>query len=351
MPVKVYDFFSGCGGTSLGFRQAGMDVVFALDSDPDAAATFKRNFPEARFVNDKIQNVAVQEIGEDVAGCGDNPILFCGCAPCQPFSKHNREGNPGDRRVSLLLEFGRFVAHYRPDYVFVENVPGLQEVADRFGPLSEFLQLLGSLGYDYKCDVVNANDYGVPQMRRRLVLVASPFEGIHFPPVKTHGPGSHRAYSTVRDNIRDLPPIAAGETHPEVPNHQCAGLSSLNLQRIRNTPVGGGRKDWPDELKLECHTNGHDGHTDVYGRMKWDGLAPVLTTRCISLSNGRFGHPEQDRAISVREAASLQTFPTDFVFEGKLNSAARQVGNAVPVLLARHFGECFARHAEAVAVG
>jgi DNA (cytosine-5)-methyltransferase 1 len=177
-----------------------------------------------------------------------------------------------------------------------------------------------------------------------LVLIASLLDTIKFPP-ETHGPGnSKQKYSTPREWIDNLPPIEAGETHQEISNHQAMNLSELNLRRIQATPIGGDRRDWPQELELECHTNGYTGHTDVYGRIKWDELSSCLTTKCTSLSNGRFGHPEQNRAISAREAACLQTFPRDFVFEGGISLVARQIGNAVPVLLAQQFGENFNKH-------
>ena len=162
--------------------------------------------------------------------------------------------------------------------------------------------------------------------------------------LSTYGPGApNDCYQTVWEAIGDLPPIRAGEKHPSVANHQSAALSEINLRRIRTTPTGGGRCDWPQELKLECHA-GHSGHSDVYGRMCKDRPAGALTTRCISLSNGRYGHPTQDRAISVREAARLQTFDDCFVFEGSMTSAAKQIGNAVPVLLAKTFGMHFSTH-------
>ena len=147
----------------------------------------------------------------------------------------------------------------------------------------------------------------------------------------------------MRDWIGDLPKIAAGDTHPTIPDHRAAGLSALNLKRIRATPEGGGNRDWSDELRLKCHEDA-TGYSDVYGRMSWDRPASGLTTRCISYSNGRFGHPEQDRAISVREAACLQTFPMDFQFAGSLSSMARQIGNAVPVRLAEAVGRHVAKH-------
>jgi len=338
MPVKVFDFFSGCGGTSKGFELAGMDVVFGLDSDPDAGASFRANFPDASFCQTDIAEVGLGRVDPLVDACHGHPLLFSGCAPCQPFTRQRTAQRPQDNRRALLCEFLRFVVRYLPEFVFVENVPGLQKVSSAMGPFRDLLKTLTEHGYDHCHRIVASQEYGVPQMRRRLVLVASRVGPVTFPP-ETHGAGRpHPAFATVRAAIGGLPPLAAGQSHPRVPNHVAMDLSPLNLARIRATPEGGGRQSWPPNLRLECH-NGHSGHTDVYGRMRWGAPATGLTTRCISLSNGRFGHPEQDRAISVREAACLQTFPMDFVLRGSPTSAARQIGNAVPVHLARRFGE------------
>ena len=225
---------------------------------------------------------------------------------------------------------------------------GLRDGAAGRGVFLNFTQKLEGLDYKTSHGVVRSQDYGVPQRRTRLVLLASRLGPIGFPP-KTHGPGTARpTYATVADWIGKLPAIAAGETHPRVPNHRAAGLSPLNLRRIRATPAGGGWQDLPDDLLPQSRKSGFSGFTDVYGRLRWDSPAPALTTRCISYSNGRFGHPQQDRAISVREAACLQTFPTDFVFTGSLNSQARQVGNAVPAILAQQFGEFVISHVQGI---
>jgi len=195
------------------------------------------------------------------------------------------------------------------------------------------------LGYKKAVKVIRSLDYGVPQMRRRLVVVASRLGEICIPKA-TYGPKTrNQEYSKVINWISGLPEIKAGETDSTDSNHRAASLSELNLERIQIP-----REKWPDRLKLKCHSNGYKGHTDVYTRMKWNQPATGLTTRCISLSNGRFGHPDQDRAISIREAACLQTFPREFVFHGSLNSRARQIGNAVPVILAKHFGQHLNRH-------
>lgn len=269
------------------------------------------------------------------------PVLFCGCAPCQPFSKQNRQRSTTDPRKSLLSEFGRFVEHWLPDYVFIENVPGMQRLKGDKGPLAGFKSLLKKLGYEFDVKVFPALWFGVPQTRERLVLLASRHSSISLPEA-THGPGKS-PFATVKDWIGELSPLSAGQSDANDPSHRAAVLSKLNLARIAATPEGGGRDSWPQELILECHKD-HKGHTDVYGRLAWDRPAAGLTTRCISYSNGRFGHPDQDRAISVREAACLQTFPNDFVFLGSLNSKAKQVGNAVPPLMARSVGHTLRKH-------
>jgi DNA (cytosine-5)-methyltransferase 1 len=346
-PIKVFDFFTGCGGTCRGFQNAGMDIVFALDNDPVAEKTFKRNFPDVEFKSDNIENVPCEELQPLIDLCKGHPLLFSGCAPCQPFTKQKTTKPKEDIRRTLLIWFLRFIEYYRPEFIFVENVPGIQKINDKEGPFKEFIISISAMGYQYKSDIVTSQSYGVPQMRRRFVLIASRLGPIDFP-CKTHGPDTDNEYSCVREWIADLPPIAAGETHPTVLNHRAAALSETNLERIGILKEGEGRVHWPENLRLKCHTNGYTGHTDVYGRIKWDSPATGLTTRCISLSNGRFGHPEQNRAISVREAACLQTFPRDFVFEGNLNSMARQIGNAVPVLLAEKFGSNFVDHFNSV---
>jgi DNA (cytosine-5)-methyltransferase 1 len=211
------------------------------------------------------------------------------------------------------------------------------------GTFARFCKALRTAGYHVASAVVDSQQYGVPQRRRRLIVMASRLGAIALPePTHGNGPGL-RPVSTVWEWIGDLPPIAAGEAHPSVPNHLASALTELNLKRLSATPPGGGRADWPASLQLACHAS-HDGHSDVYGRMHADAPAPVLTTKCTSISNGRFGHPYQDRPISVREAATLQTFPRNFLFEGGIKSATRQIGNAVPVLLAQRVGEAFMAH-------
>ncbi|MFC1985737.1 DNA cytosine methyltransferase [Chloroflexota bacterium] len=345
MPIHVFDFFSGCGGTCQGFQDAGMVIMSAIDNDNDSQATFHHNFPNSSLHSHNIEDIAVEDLQLLVNQCEGHPILFSVSAPCQPYTNQKTNKALNDPRLNLLDEFTRFAEHYLPDYVFLENVPGLQRITSEDNPFNRLLTMLENNGYESNYDIIRARDYGVPQRRKRLVLIASRHGVIHFPP-KTHGPNTeHEEYSKVVEWMSDLPSIEAGTSDSTVPNHIAAALTPINYRRIVNTSInGGGRGDWPDELKLTCHSNGYKGHTDVYGRMSWDSTASCLTTRCTSISNGRFGHPEQNRAISAREAACLQTFPRDFVFFGGITSMARQIGNAVPPLLAQRFGEAFNNH-------
>ena len=347
--VRVYDFFAGCGGASCGFRAAGMEISFALDFDADARSTFEANFADTHFEFSDIRDIEVDTIRARVEAERPRPVLFSGCAPCQPFTNQNttRPIFDKDERVPLLAQFGDLVEGCLPDLVFVENVPGLQKLDSHSQPFGGFLSRLDAAGYKVDYRAIRLARYGIPQSRRRLVLVGSRHGPIRLPD-ETHGPGtSNERYATVRDWISHLPPIDAGEEHEEVSNHRAAGLSALNGERVKATPEGGGHGDWPDDLKLDCHKD-FDGYSDVYGRMSWDLPASGLTTRCISYSNGRFGHPQQNRAISVREAACLQTFPEDFVFKGSMGGMARQIGNAVPVRLAEVLGQRFIEHLKTV---
>jgi len=335
MITSVVDFFSGCGGTSLGLRDSEMRILAGIDDDPDAAATFKLNFPEAKFFEKDIQDVSIEDIRELLP---DGEVMFAGCAPCQPFSKQNRSKAPDDPRRLLLGEFQRFVTALEPDHIIVENVPGLQRVGKN-GPLADFIDELEGLGYEVVWDILHASHYGVPQRRTSFVLLASLIPGRVQLPRPTHGP-KRLPVSIVQEWISGLPPLEAGTVDTNDADHCAMSVSEKNMQRLRATPEGGGRDSWPAELLLDCHSR-HKGHSDVYGRLAWDRPASAMTTRCLSYSNGRFGHPSEDRAISVREAACLQTFPRDFRFAGNITSRGRQIGNAVPPVLSRAIGRVF----------
>ena len=239
--VKVFDFFSGCGGASCGFQAAGLDVVFALDCDREAKRTFTGNFPKAHFELGDIQAVRVEQVQRYVEAARTDPVLFCGCAPCQPFTKQNttRPDVGDDDRVPLLLRFATFVEACVPDLVFVENVPGLQDIDSRSRPFHSFLKRLDACGYHVDFRSIRLAKYGVPQNRRRLILVASRHGAIKLP-AETHGPGTPTdRYETVRDWIAHLPPIQAGEEHPRVPNHRAAKLSCPECQADKGNPWRG----------------------------------------------------------------------------------------------------------------
>lgn len=337
--MRVIDFFCGCGGASKGFELAGFDIALGIDFDKNAADSYKANFPSTEFIHDDIRNIKVKHIAEKIPDWKESDLVFCACAPCQPFSSQNKNRHSGDKRRSLLSETKRFIRAFRPAYIFIENVPGIQNVKlEENGPFADYLHFLSRFGYQYEYRVVSSEFYGVPQQRKRLVVLAR-LNGQPIFPTPTHGIAG-RPFTTVRDFISGLPPLQAGEIDPNDPLHAAAIIKPHNIERLIHTPEGGDRRDWPDVLWLKCHQT-YDGHTDVYGRMSWDAPCKTLTTKCTSISNGRFGHPDttQHRAITFREAALLQTFPISFQFKGNRVSKSKQIGNAVPVLLAQRFAE------------
>lgn len=333
--MNAIDFFCGGGGMTKGLIDAGINVVFGLDSSALCKETYENN-NQIPYLERDILDVTAEQLQSEYPVLLDNDeLLMVGCAPCQPFSVLNPNNPAEHRSVNLLNEFGRIVQGIHPAHILVENVPGLRGRGENV--LRSFLDMLEEEGYEYDFDIVNAKNYGVPQNRRRFILIASRRFLPHIPE-PTHGKGL-LPYRTVFETISGYPELNAGETHETIPNHRAAGLSMINIQRLLATPLNGGsRTEWPKELWLNCHEN-FAGHTDVYGRMSWNNVAPTLTVKCYSISNGRFAHPQQNRAISLREAAALQTFPDDYVFYGNLQEVGKQIGNAVPVLLARTMGE------------
>ena len=334
--MKAYDFFCGAGGLTRGLLDAGIEVVTGFDHDERCRATYEYNNPGVRFVQLDIREIRPQALDLKYQPGRYNGILFAGCAPCQPFSSQ-RKGNGHCRDATLLGEFGRLVEAVLPEYVLIENVPGIAKVRG-FSTFRRFLKMLKVYDYEYDWRFLNAKSYGIPQNRRRLVLLARRYQQTSLPEAKY---GKHlRPFRTVRQAISHFPAITAGERNPHIPNHVAASITELNLQRLRMTPHDGGDwRDWPKHLLLKCHQGDYKGHTDVYGRMRWDYPAPALTSRCHSISNGRYGHPNQDRAISLREAAALQSFSDGYKFIEESNRhIAMQIGNAVPVRLGKQIG-------------
>lgn len=342
-PVSAVDLFCGAGGLTHGLLRAGIRVEAGIDVDPAAAHAYARNNAGARFLEWDVSRKRAPSIAKLFAE--GKYRLLAGCAPCQPFSKLTN-GKKGHRSWDLLDNFGRFVAGITPELVTMENVPELARRGHEV--FARFVRLLERHGYWVDWRVVNCTHYGAPQSRKRLVLLASRLGPIAVPSGRRSAP---ERWKTVRQTIGHLPPLASGARDASDPLHAAALLSPLNLRRLRATPADGGTKDdWPRRLLLECHrrSTGARYHS-IYGRMWWDKPAPTMTTLCNGIGNGRFGHPVQDRAITLREAALLQSFPRGYEFwprDEKLNCKAigRMIGNAVPPELARILGEALLNH-------
>lgn len=337
---KAIDFFCGGGGMTCGLRQAGIDVIAGVDFDKNAKETYEFNNPGAVYIQTDIRNLRSNyfERNFDIHPYDDSLILV-GCSPCQFYSIINSDKNKSQKSKNLLRNFARFIEYYRPGYVLVENVPGI--ITNKASILPFFLFELDRLGYKYDKRIVNMNDYGIPQNRRRFSLIATRLNEMEI-----QFPTQSEKKLTVRDvlgEINGFPKICAGHRDNTDVAHTAAGLSPKGLRRMRKTQHdGGSRLDWADdeELQLKCFIDHDDSFKDTYGRMWWDKPAPTITTKFFSISNGRFGHPEEDRAISIREGATIQTFPKDYVFKtNSIATAARIIGNAVPPEYARRLGE------------
>ena len=330
-PGSVVDVFCGVGGLSHGFVQEGFDVRAGIDVEGSCRYAYEHN-NRALFIERNVTDLTACAVNKLFAA--GQPRILVGCAPCQPFSTYSQKRS--DEKWRLLCEFARLVYEVKPDVVSMENVPRLISF-DNGKLFDEFVSMLEKGGYFVQWNVVDCADYGVPQTRKRLVVLASCVGPIELVP-PTHAPSVHL---TVRHAIGGLPPIAAGEYDAEDPLHYASRLSDTNLARIRAARPGASWDDWDPALVAECHRR-HTGrwYRSVYGRMRWDAPAPTITTQCNGFGNGRFGHPDQDRAISLREAAQLQTFPPDYEFFDParrwfVSAVARWIGNAVPVALAR----------------
>ena len=327
--IHAVDLFCGIGGLTHGLARSGITVKAGIDIDPSCRYPYEANNPDAQFTAADVRDVSFGDIAKHYEGA--DVSLLAGCAPCQPFSAHTRKtANSKADDCSLLEEFSRLIREGQPDIVSMENVPGLR----RHDAFQSFLLTLAKLGYDTKHGMLSCVDYGVPQSRKRLVLLASRLGRISLPPA------GHRT-ANVADYIVGLPEILDGEADPDDPLHVTLPLSDLNKERIRQSAPGGSWKDWDTEIVSDCHKTAH--YPASYGRMRWDAPAPTITTQFCYYSTGRFGHPEEDRAISLREGALLQTFPRDYEFLDRndtliIRQMARHIGNAVPVKLGEAIG-------------
>ena len=329
---RAIDFFCGGGGMTCGLRQAGIDVIAGVDFDADAKETYEYNNPKSTFIQADVKRLRSNFFEKNFSvKSNDDNLILVGCSPCQYYSIINTDKEKSVKSKDLLKNFARFIEYYRPGFVLVENVPGI--MTNKNSILPYFLKKLKKLGYEniiYK--IVDMSKYGVPQSRKRFSLIASRISELSITM-----PCEDSKVSIIRDflgSANGFPKIPAGHKDLSDFNHTTAGLSDVNLKRISKTKHNGGsRFDWANdmELQLPCFIGKDDSFKDTFGRMWWDKPAPTITTKFFSISNGRFGHPDEDRAISLREGATLQTFPKDYVFKtNSIAATAKLIGNAVP---------------------
>jgi DNA (cytosine-5)-methyltransferase 1 len=337
--IQAVDLFCGAGGLTAGLIKAGIDVPAGYDLEGACSYAYSSN-NGSTFVQKDVAGVTREEILNWYQP--GRLRLLAGCAPCQPFSTYNQgKDATQDKKWPLLYQFSRLIKESAPELVTMENVPDVT----KHQVYQDFVKNLGELGYYVWEERVRCEIYGLPQIRRRHVLLASKLGPIELIPA-THTEN----YVSVREAIANKAILAAGEANSDDPLHATQNLSVLNLQRIKASLPGGTWKDWPEHLRAKCHNKpSGKSYVGVYGRMEWDAPSPTITTLCYGYGNGRFGHPEQDRALSLREASILQSFPDDYSFQPeseKVNFKAvgKMIGNAVPVRLGEVIGLSFINH-------
>lgn len=339
--ISAIDLFCGAGGLTHGLIKSKVNVVAGYDIEESCKFAYEKNNKGATFYSEDVSRLN----SADVAALypeGDIKLL-AGCAPCQPFSTYSQGRDVReDKKWPLLYAFARLIEEIQPELVTMENVPDVT----KHEVYHDFVAKLKDQGYCVWAEAVYCPDYGIPQSRTRHVLLASKLGPIEI--IKpTRKP---KNYKKVEDVIAGLPPLSAGQSDPNDPLHKCSGLSELNLRRIRASVPGGSWWSWPEDLRAECHKKATGRtYSGVYARMSWDKPSPTMTTQCYGYGNGRFGHPEQDRGISLREAALFQTFPKSYQFveRGKkveITPIGKMIGNAVPVQLGKVIGRSLLTH-------
>jgi DNA (cytosine-5)-methyltransferase 1 len=345
------DMFAGAGGLTLGARRASFDVALAVEIDSEIIETYRRNHPNVRVLKRDVRRLSGEELLRALPR--RHIDLLMGCTPCQGFCSLTLKNKKQDPRNSLVLEMARLVEETSPEAVLMENVPGL---ATRGNVLfSTFTSRLRSAGYVTNWWNVQMADYGVPQYRRRLVMLAGKGFGIPLPP-PTHARDPRRAAG--RSAWRTLRDVIYGESRvitlsrtrraggPEAFNwHVVRDLRKATRARLRAAFPGGMRHSMDEAFLPECHRGGYDGFRNVYMRMSWDKPSPTITAGCTTPAKGRFGHPDCRRTtISVREAALIQTFPREFQFSSeKMELVCQMIGNAVPPLFAQRLASAAAQ--------
>jgi DNA (cytosine-5)-methyltransferase 1 len=339
------DLFAGGGGVTAGLKLAGFNVVAAVENDLQVIDTYVANHPETHLFSNDIRFVSGKSIKELLPKERQLDLL-AGCPPCQGFSSLTHKYKREDKRNNLILEMGRLVQELRPKAVMVENVPGISSKGNKY--LEDFKKVLSNESYKYATAILQVADYGVPQQRRRFVLLAGLGEEIPIPQ-KTHSSKQEDGLPFWRSVAEALEGInqpiklsdSLKEGGPKSYNwNVIRDLSPINKERIKHVKPGGSRYDIPDALRPDCHKGLNKGFPNVYGRMSWTKPSPTITGGCKTLSKGRFGHPEDDRTISVRESARLQTFSDDYIFDTEfMDVVCKIIGNALPVRFSLALGE------------
>ena len=343
LSIVAVDLFCGVGGLSYGLNKSGIKVVAGVDVDEGCKFAFEEN-NDAPFINKSVEEISSEEILKLYPT--KSLKVLVGCAPCQPFSRYTQKEKDREARKDwgLLYYFLELIKQVNPVVVSMENVPQII----KHKVFSDFIKGLESQKYHINWKNVYCPDYGIPQNRKRLVLLASKLGEIKLI-APTHRPEN---YKTVKMAIGNLELIKAGNSSKKDRLHKSAALSKVNLKRIRKSIPGGSWRDWDDSLRAVCHQKkSGDSYGSVYARMKWDKPSPTITTQFFSFGTGRFGHPEQDRAISIREGAILQTFPKKYKFipspsPVETKRLGRYIGNAVPVRLGEIIGRSITKHLE-----
>lgn len=336
--LKAVDFFCSGGGMTNGLMQAGINVIAGIDNDPMCKDTYEKNNPGAQFIEADVfelkEAVLAKQIGIKKH---DDDLILIGCSPCQFWSIIQTDKKKSEKSKNLLIEFQRFVEYFNPGYVLVENVPGILARAKESG-LQKFVEDLESSGYVVHYEVVNMNHHNVPQARRRFSLIAT---RLHDTVIKIEPEKKRLTLKDVIGEENGFKKISAGNHDPSAFQHSTAKLSEINLKRLKKTKKNGGSwLDWAEDSELKRKSYRGKEFKDNYGRMTWEKASPTITTKFISISNGRFAHPDENRGISVREGASIQTFPKNYRFYTPSNtSAAKIIGNAVPPNFAKKLGK------------
>lgn len=346
--LKAVDFFCSGGGMSYGMQKAGIKILAGIDYDKSCETTYKSNIKDAEFICEDVFKLKEDTLQKKLSlQKNDDNLILIGCSPCQFWSIINTDRQKSKKSSNLLKEFKRFVEFFKPGYVVVENVPGVLRRKEESG-LDQFIEWLEKNKYKVHHKIHEVSEYGVPQHRTRFTLIANRITDNEIEPIKSKG-----RKKTVRDVIgvnNGFPQVSAGHRDNTNFMHTVAGLQEINLKRLSLTEKDGGtRMAYVDNEALvpNCHKNDKVNFKDSYGRMWWDKPAPTITTKFFSISNGRFAHPEEDRAISLREGAVLQSFPKTYKFKTKsIADTARMIGNAVPPKYAQAIGKAIILNSE-----